>query len=266
MLDLPEPTALELADARFVLTQAKLSPSPRPISNHVEAANPTALRVQNAVGRVCPRLQLGKCHTILNGPVRVVTDSEINAYADQHDHVTVYTGLIDHLGVKDELAGVLAHEYAHVMLGHVDKKQTNILTGAVIVGGLMGILAAANNVQLDPQTYTDAAQLGGLVGSRAYSPEMELEADRLAVYILDEAGYDVTAMRDALIRMHRVKATAKSSGLAARVGFLETHPSDDRRIAHILNDIDDLLAGRPWRVKAEQVMEETGFDEEEEPY
>ena len=263
VLDLPEPTALQLADARFVLAQAQLSPAPKPITDHVEATNPTALRIQEAVARVCPRLQMGGCDKLLNGPVLVIHDPEtINAYADQHDRITVYTGLIDRLGVDSELAGVLAHEYAHVMLGHVDKKQTNMFTGAVLLSGLVGVLAAANNANLDPQVYSDMAQLGGLVGSRAYSPEMELEADRLAVYILSEAGYSILAMRDALIRLHRVQATARSSGLAARVGFLETHPSDDRRIAHVLTAMDDVVSGIPWRVKKENIVEEADFEED----
>ena len=39
VLDLPEPTTLQLADARFVLAQAQLSPAPKPVTDHMAAAN-----------------------------------------------------------------------------------------------------------------------------------------------------------------------------------------------------------------------------------
>ena len=101
-----------------------------------------------------------------------------------------------------------------------------------------------------------------VLGSRAYSPEMELEADRLSVYILEEAGYALGAMRDALVRLHRTKTGATSSGTALQVGFLETHPSDDRRLAHMLATIEDVRADVPWMGKTERVVGEADFEED----
>lgn len=249
VVTLPDPTDQDLNVARIVLKRTPLSPAPAPMdfATQLEASNPTVIRVQNAAIAVCRRFQLNRCENPAKQSVLIVNDPEtINASADQHHQVRVYTGLINHLGVKDELAGVLAHEYAHIMMGHVGKKQTNMLTGGLLTMGLVGVLAASQGIDLNPSAYQSAGDLGALVGSRAYSPEMELEADRIAVHILKEAGYPLRSMRDALIRLSRTQTDAESSGTALRVGFLETHPSDDRRIAHVLQAIQDAEAGLPW--------------------
>ena len=151
--------------------------------------------------------------------------------------------------VEAELAAVLAHEYAHVMLGHVEKKTRNAMAGMAIASGLAGIYAAKTGV--NPEAFAESwQQAGALAGSRAYSPEMELEADRLAVYILKEAGYPPTAMRDVIVRMHRiVPARRRGAFSPKRAGFLETHPSNDRRIAHILSAIRDAKAGVPLKAR-----------------
>ncbi len=250
VLDLPEPPDRTYAAARVALEQTRLAPVPSPLADfdrQVEASRPARTRVRDAAIRVCHHFRLNDaCDAQLKGRALVVNEPDtINANADQHDTIRVYTGLIDRLGVKAELAGVVAHESAHVLLGHVDKSLTNAAVGGVIAPVLLGGIAAATGLDFDLGTYMGAADLGTVVGSRAYSPEMELEADRLAVYILQDAGYPVTAMRDALVRLHRAHADAQASGLGA-VGFLETHPSSDRRLAHMLQTLEDVRAGRPW--------------------
>ena len=264
VLDLPEPTTHQFAEARRLLDHDQLFPvasyrlPQRDWESYANASAATVERVRNAVARFCGRTHLGRCDKFSTFPKpTLVHDLEtVNAYADHQDRVTVYTGLMDKIGVRGELGAVLAHEYAHVLLGHSKKKQTNMLTGGAVLLGLMGGLAAATGRNFDPSVYQNATDLGMFLGSRAYSPEMELEADRLAVYILDEANYSIRAMRDALIRLHRTKASVRSSGTSARVGFLETHPSSPRRIAHMLTTIEDVKAEVPWRGTTDRVVVE----------
>ncbi|MXX11565.1 MAG: M48 family metalloprotease [Nitrospira sp. SB0675_bin_23] len=269
VLDLPEPTNQKLTEAHRLLDHHKLPPvTVFPITredsgSYVDAYSPTKYRMRDAVARFCDRTHLGRCDEFssLPYPAMEYNPKMINAHADQHDRIIVYSGLVDTLGVQDELGAVLAHEYAHVLLGHVDKSLTNAAVGGVIFPLLLGGLAVAADVDLHPSTYFDAADLGMVVGSRAYSPEMELEADRLSVYILEEAGYSLTAMRDALVRLHRAHTDAQSSGLGT-VGFLETHPSSDRRMAHMLATIEDVLADVPWMGKTARVVVEEDFEED----
>lgn len=253
VMTLPEPTDQDLNLARFVLKQVELSPKPAAtdFETQVEASQPVRTRIRLAAVRVCHQVVIeGKgCETLQQRSVLVINDPEtINAYVDEHHQVHVFTGLMDHLGTGHELAGVVAHEYAHILFGHVGKKQSNMLTGGLLAMAVLGAVAVGNDLNLNPSAYQSAGDLGALVGSRAYSPEMELEADRLAVHILKEAGYPLRSMRDALIRLSRTQIDAESSGTAARIGFLETHPSDDRRIAHVLQAIEDAEAGLAWNM------------------
>lgn len=253
VLDLPEPPTHQFAEARRLLDHHELPPvAPFPLAHHDQgtyatAYGPTKYRMRDAVRRFCDRTHLGRCDEFSNLPYPAMKfDPEtINAYANEHDHIVVYSGLVDTLGVQDELAGVIAHEYAHVLLGHVDKSLTNAAVGGTIAPFLLAGVSIATGVEFNLGAYFDVANVGQVVGSRAYSPDMELEADRLSVYLLAEAGYSVTAMRDALVRLHRAHTDAEASGLGT-VGFLETHPSSDRRMAHMLTAVDDLMAGVPW--------------------
>ncbi len=170
----------------------------------------------------------------------------INALADARDEVSLFGGLVSNMGSDEEIAAVLAHELAHVMFGHVEKKQKNALAGALVAQGLAGFYGGATGT--DPTAYQESwVRTGFHAGARAYSPAMEIEADRAAIYILKGAGFDPRAMRDVIVRMSQMQLQAKSGRFTGTVGFLETHPSDDRRIAHILSAIEDVESGLPLK-------------------
>lgn len=255
LLNIPEPTEQQLVEARKHL--GNTAPSEFTLPGSMEALqtefDKAAVRVISAADRLCREVRLhssdARCSPILLRP-QLYRSQEVNAFADEHDRIGVYTGLLFNMRVRSEIAAVLAHEYAHVMLGHVQKKGSNTLTGMLVGSGLAVALASASGTHLDDRTMEAWQKLGVLAGSRAYSPEMEIEADRLAVYMLKKAEYPVTAMRDVIVRLHRLKTPNRSSGTSVgRVGFLETHPSDDRRMAHILSAVKDVLAGVPLMEK-----------------
>ena len=194
-----------------------------------------------------------RCVEVLISEVTLYTrERAINAFADEYDDIGVFAGLIKTMGTDAELAAVVAHEFSHIMLGHIEMKKKNALGGMAIATGLAGVFSYYSGVT-DQKMYQQWQRTGMLAGSRAYSPEMEIEADRLAVYILKEASYPPTAMRDAIVRLHRAKPPRRKGMFSPRrVGFLETHPSNDRRIAHILSAVRDANAGVPFRVHESQ--------------
>lgn len=251
VLTLQEPTNEEYVEARQSLHATVLSEFTIPPDWSVlqKEFDKIAVRVISAADRLCrevrPHYGAAKCGQILLRP-QIYRSDDINAFADEKDRVGILTGLLDNMRVQSEIAAVLAHEYAHVMLGHVDKKQSNTSMGILASSMLVGFLAGLSGQQLDLQTLDTAQGIGIYIGSRAYSPEMELEADRLAVYMLQKAEYPVTAMRDVLVRTNRLKLAKRPNGTALnRVGFLETHPSNDRRMAHVLAAISDVTNGLP---------------------
>ena len=85
---------------------------------------------------------------------------------------------------EDELAFILGHEAAHHIAGHIARSQSNAMTGAVLLGGLVALGGGG-------QSSVDAAvQLGAEVGARRFSKDYEIEADRLGTIIAARAGYD----------------------------------------------------------------------------
>ena len=253
MLDIAEPDELQRAAAQAVLDDTQLDSPPETISwMRGDGLDRVLNPVRFSAFKVCERLALesGRCAHVLTSKVTLYTQERtINAYADEYDDVGVFAGLIKTMGSDAELAAVIAHEFSHVMLGHVEKKTKNAIAGMAVATGLAGAFAAATGA--NPQSFGESWQrTGAIAGSRAYSPEMEIEADRIAIYILREAGYPTTAMRDAIVRLHRATPVRRRGLFSpSRVGFLETHPSNDRRIAHILSAIEDASTGVPLTVQ-----------------
>ena len=163
----------------------------------------------------------------------VVNSPSINAFATPGGYVYIHKGLMDLLENENELAGVLAHEVAHVMCRHIaqqyEKSQklsmatlAAILAGAII-GGAGGAdaavvsLAAASALQLK------------------YSRENEEEADRIGLQSLVSAGYDGTGMLNMLKMMKNFEFYSNTIP-----SYFLTHPGTDERIHYI----DGLLQTR----------------------
>ena len=249
-LDIAEPDERQRAEAEATLKHAQVGPARKTAAGQmVPTVNRVLRRVRLASHAVCTELRLPeeRCKPMLEAKVLVHTKKkDINAFADDDDNVGVYGGLVHHMGTDAEIAGVLAHEFAHVMYGHVESKKINAIIGGLLLGGLAAVASAGSGGD-DRQLVRDSTRLGWEFGAAAYSPEMEIEADRTAVYILHKAGLPLTAMQSALLRMSRAKAQRSSGTFAGTVGFLETHPSDNRRIAHLISAMEDVRAGKPLK-------------------
>ncbi len=98
--------------------------------------------------------------------------------------ITITQALARDVNNTDELAFVMAHEAAHHIQGHLERRAQNAAAGAVILAGLATIAGTA------PNDIAAAQDLGAFVGGRSYSKDFELEADRLGTVIAYKAGYD----------------------------------------------------------------------------
>lgn len=248
-LDLQEPTTKQYTVAKNVLNYSPIDPSRNvPRAKMLSTVNRVLYRVRNSAHKVCMNLypQDERCTLMHTADVTVDLDNEdINAYADQNNDIGIHGGLVTNMGSDDEIAAVLAHEYAHVMHGHVRKRTTNTAIG-MLIGATFGIVLESRSDASNPgQTIADLTNYGGAIGSAVYSPLMEIEADRTAIYILKDAGFNISGMRNAIVRMSRFKTKQKSGVFSGKVGFLETHPSDNRRVAHIISAIEDANSSVP---------------------
>ena len=156
----------------------------------------------------------------------LLADTEtINAFALPGGQVFITAALYDQLQTEGQLAGVLAHEIAHVVgrhgAEHIAKAQlTEGLTGAAVV-------AAYDPDNPNSQYAVQMAQVVGQLVTLKYGREDELEADRLGVQFMAEAGYDPTA----LIGVMEILAQASAGNQQPE--FFSTHPDPGNRIGQI---------------------------------
>lgn len=141
--------------------------------------------------------------------------SEINAMALPGAHLLITRSLINLPDLSDDqLAGILAHEIAHVELGHtrnavIQKNRSEALKS------LLSVISrgpAKSVLMLD--------QLANLGISR----KTELEADEFAIQLLSRAGYSPMGLITFLER------TKPMEGLPEWLTFFSTHPAIDERI------------------------------------
>ncbi|MFP4129320.1 MAG: M48 family metalloprotease [Halorhodospira sp.] len=156
----------------------------------------------------------------------VVDSDRINAFALPGGHVGIHTGLIRETRTESELAGVLAHEIAHVTQRHIAQRyarsqQLNLQTAAAV---LAGILVGSQNPQAG-----EAAIMTGIAApiqqQLAYSRSHEREADRLGVRTLARAGFAPEGMPSFFERLADASRYAD-----APPAYLSTHPLTESRI------------------------------------
>ncbi len=171
----------------YVQAQGTTGPSeasPEDLSR-LKAVGP---RIQQAGAQVCESLGTNprNCRydiTLVSEPKKQAQVP--NAYADGKT-IFITPAMLASLPRNEETAFVLAHEYAHNVLTHVDKKTMNAIIG-MGVGTLADRLLAARGLD----TGGRIAQLGSQYAANAYTVDYEREADYVGLYILEQAGYDV---------------------------------------------------------------------------
>lgn len=125
---------------------------------------------------------------------RVIDDKEVNAFALPGGYVFIFKGLVEKVDSDDELAGVIAHEIAHVVARHSIKRLQGGL-GYTLLQILMVTTGTSDARRIN-------AAFGQLVMS--YSREDEALADRIAVKYLKRAGYDPFAILSFLEKLQKV--------------------------------------------------------------
>ena len=158
----------------------------------------------------------------------IIKDPQINAFAVPGGLFALNTGLITSAKNLDEIAGVMAHEIAHVAQRHYSRSQeafkgqgllalAGILVGAAIASKADGDVGSA--VMLGTQAALMDKQL-------SYSRNQEREADRIGMQFMYSAGYNPQSMADYFETMHR--ATSRVSFLP---DFWLTHPLTTERMS-----------------------------------
>jgi len=166
---------------------------------------------------------------------------EYNAVAMDGNRVVVFHEIIAATDSDDELAFVLAHELGHHIADHITETRRHRNMGIFAAGIAMASLSHGTGgcttlaCQNALQNAAGASmQLGGEFGSLIFSEKQEKEADYLAAYILNLAGYDLEKSRTML-----VKIGTKVDGQKA--SFLNSHPAGPERLASYDKTIEIIL-------------------------
>lgn len=170
----------------------------------------------------------------------LVRDDTLNAFALPGGFIGVHTGLILAAQSESELAGVLAHEIAHVTQHHIARmvaqESRNTLT---TLGALaLAILAARSNGQV-AQAAVATAQATAIQTQLDFSRDHEREADRVGLQTLVAAGFDPRGMVSFFERLQRHTRFYENDAPA----YLRTHPLTSERIA----DMESRVAALPYR-------------------
>jgi beta-barrel assembly-enhancing protease len=171
----------------------------------------------------------------------IVRDTQINAFAAPGGYIGVNAGLINITQNESELAGVIAHEIGHITQNHLYRafeasKKDAPLLALVLLGAIAAGAGGAGG---------DAAA-GVLMGGQGlllqrqinFTRKDEIEADRVGIQTLANAGFDPEAMADFFGRMQDTLRVGE--GEDALPALLQTHPvtldriSDARARARVL--------------------------------
>ena len=179
--------------------------------------------VQQRVQQIGQRLVAAAGDKDFQYSFKVLEGKEINAFALPGGPSYVFRGLIDKTADDDDmLAGVLAHEMAHINRRHANKQYTQGLWRGMVIA-----LATRGSVR-------DIAELTHALLQLRYSRQHEYEADRLAVEYTFKAGYDPHG----ILRFLEMLQREEKVGNRWIETNLRTHPFSDRRAAEVRKHIE----------------------------
>lgn len=164
-----------------------------------------------------------------------VDDERINAFALPGGYIGVHTGLLESSRNEDELAGVIAHEVAHVTQRHIARaihanSRQSLLTTAMMLGAI--IVAAAGGSSDAVQGAMAVAQGTAAQQQINFTRSNEYEADRIGIAALADAGFDPYGMASFFEVMSRQQTTSPEMRAPE---FMRTHPVTTARIAEARN-------------------------------
>lgn len=196
---------------------------------------PTAQYVSQVGKNIAVQSGLGNAESaftvsLLNSPVH-------NAFAIPGGYIYTTRQLVSLMNNEAELAGVLGHEVAHVALRHSQRRQANAQRNTLL-GGLGAILSGVllGNTGIGQQVSQGLLQGSQLLTLR-FSRSQELEADRLGIRYLSQAGYEPEAMATVLASLaaqNQLEASLQGRGDARLPEWASTHPEPASRVRESL--------------------------------
>jgi beta-barrel assembly-enhancing protease len=164
----------------------------------------------------------------------VVNAPEVNAFAVPGGHIYINRGLIERAANVSELAGVLAHEVAHVTHRHGIEQWRRAQQANMGLSVLYGVLLGRAPSGLEQA----AVQVGGTAVFAGYSRDAEREADMTAISYLINSGIHPQG----LVTMFERLMAERQRNPGQVEQWFATHPTTEERIANTRNAINSIPA------------------------
>lgn len=171
----------------------------------------------------------------------VVESSEVNAYSTPGGYVFITTAVLAGMENEAELAGVLAHEIAHVTERHIVKElslrgteKSAVASIAALIGGASETAGIAFSQAVDKAV--------DIILRDGYKKEDEMQADAGAVLLCAFSGYDPSGLVTFLDKVGKIKS-----------GVGKTYPLYDVRLATLQRAMtDEGIAGMKLALNTER--------------
>ena len=155
---------------------------------------------------------------------QLVESEEVNAFCMPSGKIVFYEGILKYADTPDYIAVVMGHEIAHAIAKHGNERMSQESAMNLIGSVASEVIGAKKG-----STAQSLFNLGFGIGAQAgvilpYSRKHEYEADRIGMYLMDLAGYDINAAPTFWGKMLDGKNPNTND-------FFSTHPSDAKRIA-----------------------------------
>jgi beta-barrel assembly-enhancing protease len=171
----------------------------------------------------------------------VVNYKELNAFALPGGPIYVHRGTIAAARTEAQLAGVMAHEVAHIAQRHAAKQ----ISKGIVANGLLGLLGAVLD---DGGRGEQAARIGASVVAQSvfmkFSRDDESEADRIGAEIMDRAGWDPHGLAEFMQVLQNEQQRSPSSVET----FFSSHPSPSGRV----RALQTMVSGKSGRRDSEE--------------
>lgn len=163
----------------------------------------------------------------MNYHFKILNIDEPNAFSIPGGYIYVTYELFDYIQSDDELAGILAHEIAHVIHNHA-LKQTRDNTKFTLLTILAVLLTGEPDVAI-------LGKLTTITLLNQYSREYEEEADLTAINLLVRAGYNPVGFLTFLERLY----TREMFKPEVNLGIFQTHPETENRINYVKDKLKE---------------------------
>lgn len=155
--------------------------------------------------------------------VRVISDDEmLNALAAPGGYLVIFSGILKNADTAKEVAGVLAHEMAHIEMNHPMKSLMRNLGVTLTLQMMFGDARAIGN----------AAHFAGMMNQLHYSREDEMEADAIGQALLEKANIDPAGLSLFFERIRQEETAYGDHGghWPHFEEYFSTHPQTEKRI------------------------------------